>query len=298
MADGGLGILPHARSTLSKDAARAGANPPMAGKKSTRTPASAARPAIDTYWERTQWPLQSLLFLLPLLILYEVGAVYYASNADRLPPIVAERLLDQWFGVSGYYFPAIIVLVVLISWHVVRRDPWRIELPLYGIMAIESLVLALPLFVFALVIFREMPTAAVIDPAHPLVATAPVFSWREELVFSIGAGIYEELLFRLIGIALLHMLLVDLLALPDAWGAVGSVFGSAVAFALYHFPPFWDAAAFSHAFSAAKFAFYTFAGVYLAAVYVLRGFGIVAATHALYDVLVVMYPKLQAGWHG
>jgi membrane protease YdiL (CAAX protease family) len=252
-----------------------------------------ARP-LDTYWDRTQWPLQSLYFLLPLLILYQLGTLFYSPSGDRL---LAEQLLFkaffQVFGVASYYLPAVIVIVVLLSWHTVRRDPWRPEPTLHGMMWIESLILAAPLFIFVLVIFRQPVTASMLDIAYPLVPDGRTHSWQEEIVFSIGAGIYEELLFRLIAIALLHMLLVDLLALPDAWGAAGAVLGSALAFALYHFPPFWNWQEFRAAFQGGLFAFYLFAGVYLAAVYVLRGFGIVAATHALYDIMVVAAPFVQ-----
>lgn len=258
-----------------------------------RTRTKSAKPAVrtlDTYWERAQWPLQSLYFLLPVLILYEIGTLRYAPPGDqRLPPIVAERLLGHFFeifDVAGYYLPAVIVVVVLLCWHVARRDPWRPEPRLYALMWVESIVLAAPLFVFALVLFREPQEIAAAQ--HVVSAGVPDYPYQAKLVFSIGAGIYEELLFRLIAIALVHMLLVDVLALPDAWGGIGAVAVSAVAFALYHFtgdtPFHWG-----------YFFFYTTAGVYLAAIYVLRGFGIVAVTHALYDVLIETARHLQAG---
>ena len=78
------------------------------------------------------------------------------------------------------------------------------------------------------------------------------------------------------------------------WGAAGSVLISALAFALYHFEPLWDWGAFVASFRASHFAFYILAGVYFAAIYVMRGFGIVAATHALYDIMVESF---KAGGH-
>ncbi len=243
------------------------------------------------YWERAQWPLQGLYFLLPLLVLYELGTLLLAPEGDqRLPPIVAESLLDrffQLFGVTGFYLPGIIAVVVMLCLHLVRRDPWRPEPKLYLVMWIETLGWALPLFVFAMVLVREMPAAGVVpaaqavasaaDPSAPIVG---VSSWQAGMVFSIGAGIYEELLFRLIGIALLHMLFVDVLALPEKYGGAAAIGVSAVAFAMYHFTA-------ANPFDPGRFAFYTLAGVYFALVYVMRGFGIVAGTHALYDMMVV-----------
>lgn len=267
--------------------------------------------AYASYWQRTHWPLQSLYFLLPLLVAYEVGVVMYAGSYD----ISARRLLRmlfEWADVTGYYLPGIAVVVMLLCWHMVRKDPWRPEPQLYILMWIESIALALPLFVFMIVLFRQpaLPAAAPPDPQSPAAARlmhvadhgptaqpshphaavslsqgeqgnlSNVNDWRAGLVFSVGAGIYEELLFRLIAIALLHLLLVDVLGLPDHYGAVGAIGLSAVAFAMYHFSP-------TNPFDWGKFLFYSAAGIYFAAVYVLRGFGIVAATHALYDILLV-----------
>ena len=75
-------------------------------------------------------------------------------------------------------------------------------------------------------------------------------------------------------------MLDDLLALPKHVGQWGAILGSALLFAAYHFGGGAE-------FDAARFVFYTLAGLYFAILYVARGFGIVAATHALYDVLAV-----------
>lgn len=251
------------------------------------------------YWIRSQRPLQGMFFLLPLILLYELGTVIYATDQANgvTRYIYARSLLSDFFellGVTGYYLPGLIVVVLLLSWHMVRRDPWRFELRLYAMMWAESIVLALPLFVYALILFREPLTGMTQGVADGLgsldflgqtVASARPASgqdgWQAQLVFSIGAGIYEELLFRLIGIALLHMVLVDVLALPEHFGATGAIVLSALVFALYHFSE-------DNPFTPSKCLFYTGAGVYFAAVYVLRGFGIVAGTHAAYDVIVVM----------
>lgn len=253
---------------------------------------------LTSYWDRTQWPLQSLYFLLPLLVIYEIGALLAVRggvSGQEMAKIKAEALLDSffgWFGVTGVFLPGLLVIVVLFCWHLVRRDPWRPEPKLYVLMWIESLLLALPLLVFSAVLFREPASGGA---AMELLAEGAsgsggaldyITDWKTGMLLSIGAGIYEELLFRLIAIALLHAILVDLLALPDMWGAILAVLGSAVAFALYHFPSLGD-------IDLNRFIFYTAAGVFFAMVYVLRGFGIVVATHALYDVMVISLLFLQ-----
>jgi len=259
---------------------------------------------LPTYWERTQWPLQCLYFLLPLLIAYEIGTVVYApGGSGRLPAILAESLLGrffEWLGVTGVYLPGALVVVTLLSWHLLRRDPWAPEPKLYLGMLIESILLTTPLLVLNLVISRELPAMALGEALHgtlrealsgalPLTVLAAgleSFSWPAQMTLSIGAGIYEELLFRLIAIALLHFILVDVLALPSRWGAVMAVVLAALMFALYHpFPTYvpwrWSNADIN------RFVFYTLAGLYFAGVYVLRGFGIVVAVHAFYDIVVL-----------
>ncbi len=263
----------------------------MAKRKTQPKPPSVQ---ISSYWQFSQQPLQALFFMVPLMLLYELGLLLYTRNLPRgvWQDIYARSLLFQmfdWFGVEGYYWPALIVVAVLLAWHVLKKDPWRIEPGTYAWMWLESLVLAVPLFVFALVMFRQpvaegtaqrIVSLAVGHSGQAALIAAPRTGWQAQLVFSIGAGIYEELVFRLMAIAVLHALFVDLLALPEKAGAAASVGISALAFALYHFSA-------QNPFALDKCLFYTAAGVYFAAVYVVRGFGIVAGTHAMYDVLVV-----------
>ncbi len=266
--------------------------------------------AYAGYWERAQWPLQGLYFLMPLLVLYELGTWWQApAGGDRLPPNLAESLLGLGFeqlGVTGVYLPAIIVVVVLSCMHLVRRDPWKPELKLHAVMWVEAFAWSLPLFVFMLVLVREFAeqTGGVTSSGGALQVLANAassdtspFTWQDKLVFSVGAGIYEELLFRLIGIALLHMLLVDVLALPEKYGGAGAVVITTVAFALYHFLRSSSSSMVGFSLETldwGRFAFYMLAGFYLATIYLLRGFGLVVGAHALFDVMVVTHNELIA----
>ncbi len=245
-------------------------------------PRSKIPPHFLTYWQRSQQPLQALIFLAPLIVAYEVGTRLYAQGpGGETYFIYARTLLMNFFGllsVTGKYLPGLIVAAVLLSWHVVRKDAWEFVPRIYGLMYVESALYALPLFVMMLVLAPP--------ESHPQMAaaatTAEPVSWQAGMVFGIGAGIYEELLFRLVAIAAIHALLVDFLKLPHKVGATAAIILSAVAFALYHFPTWSD-------WKLDPFIQLTLAGLYLAGVYLIRGFGIAAGTHALYDVLVVLW---------
>jgi len=251
---------------------------------------------MTSYWDRTHWPLQSLYFLLPLIIGYELGMWLLMPEDEHgyMLRISAERLVRNFFdvfGVAGYYLPGVLTVFALIGWHLMRQDPWKPEPRLYGFMAIESLLLAVPLFLLSILVsLGDVPAAWALQVVEhqPATYNGHVHDWTfwaAKMILALGAGVYEELLFRLIAIALLHALLRDLLALPETYSWVGTVAISSLAFSLYHFT--------NAPFDWGKFAFYTIAGVYFAVIYLARGFGIVAATHAIYDLIVVGTQYIQ-----
>jgi membrane protease YdiL (CAAX protease family) len=100
------------------------------------------------------------------------------------------------------------------------------------------------------------------------------------VVISVGAGIYEELLFRLIATSVLSIILVDVCELKAGTAIPIIITTSAVLFSAYHL--------LGHeAFDVGAFAFRTALGVYFAGVYIYRGFGIVVGAHTVYDLLWV-----------
>lgn len=176
--------------------------------------------SINDYWERSKWPLQSLYFLLPMLVVYEVGAsLLWQDNR----PLTANRMIwevFESFGIAGgVHLPAVALVVVMLVSHIARKtDPWAPEPKLYVGMAFESLVFAAPLFVMMTVLFSRsssMPAASGLGALLAPDQLGPWAQWRASVVVALGAGIYEEIIFRLVAIALIHMITKDLLALPE-----------------------------------------------------------------------------------
>ena len=234
--------------------------------------AGSRRELPRSYFARSELPLASLVLLLPLLVLYEVGTLRFASDpfAGTEHRIIAFKLMQDFFhlfGASGRYLPALAIVGILLAWHIARNDPWRVKTGTLAGMAVEGSFLGLPLLAMGIVGLRYLLAGAGGD-------------WRGMIVLSIGAGIYEELVFRLIAFTLLQLLLVDLLDLPKLWAGVITVLAASVLFSLYHYlsdePP-----------SLHTFVFRTVAGVYFGIVFLFRGFGITAFSHASYDVCVV-----------
>jgi hypothetical protein len=209
-------------------------------------------------------PLTSLVFILPFLMIYEIGKRSFATDVTAFAWM---QDFFRLFGAYGRHLPALAVVGILLTWHIARKDPWRVT-PKYLLgMIIESSALAIPLFLMGLAIARYVPMMA-LDRA---------FAGR--VILSLGAGIYEELIFRLAAFALMSILLIDILNLRKSWAILLMVVISSMGFSLYHY--------LGHeAFAWRTFAFRTAAGFYFGAVFAFRGFGVSAGTHAAYDILV------------
>jgi len=115
-----------------------------------------------------------------------------------------------------------------------------------------------------------------------VVPAADTVSWQTGMVLSVGAGVYEELLFRLIAINVLSMIFMDVFEMKAGGGMALIIVVSAVLFSLYHYLG-------AEPFSMATFGFRTAMGIYLAGVYVYRGFGIAVGAHTVYDLIVVAF---------
>lgn len=236
-------------------------------------------------------PLHVLCFLLPLIILYEIGTFLYLTDRGRgvVETVSAQSILSRFFevfGVASFYLPGIALATVLFIWHLLERDRWRVHLSILAGMFCESLVWTVPLLVLGLLILptRNAAPAPAMQLA-PLLASGGFdqLSAAAKVTLSVGAGLYEELLFRLIIIAGLHFLLVDLARMKNTAGYVVAAVASSLAFAAYH-----DIAGPGGGLNMPLAAFYFLAGLYFAGLFVIRGFGIVVMVHTLYDVLVLV----------
>jgi hypothetical protein len=96
----------------------------------------------------------------------------------------------------------------------------------------------------------------------------------------VGAGVYEEVLFRLCLIPV-ACLALRMLEFPPRLAALMAALMTSFLFAIaHHVGPAADA------FSLFSFTFRAAAGLFFAAVFLLRGFGITVGCHAAYDLLV------------
>jgi hypothetical protein len=253
-----------------------------------------------SYAHRVHQPLQCLVFITPLLLFYQIASAVHPWTPVQGAPshVVAFVLMLKFFnlfGAAGNVLPLASVVAILLFWHVARKDPWDFDPKLYAGMAAESVVWGIPFFVIGLAVARHVMTHGF---AHPLAAAAagvagntgaeltPSLPWQTEVVLSVGAGIYEELLFRLIAITTLNIILVDILEMKIQYAIPIIIVTSAVLFSAYHYLG-------NEPFLASRFVFRTAIGIYLAGIYIYRGFGITVGAHTVYDLIVVAFTHLH-----
>lgn len=259
------------------------------------TPLPATR---RNYWNDSRAPRYSLSFALPLLILYEVLAAALSSGASGIRN-GADVLLKSAFGAVFGPYGAPVLAVVLVGGMIVVivRDRRRAGTPLRGAtftaMFAESLVMAAVFGVVVGVITAQLVgplqrvAAGGMDPHLPGIALAAgaldTLGWPTMLMVSLGAGLYEELLFRV----LLVGALVWVARKGFGWEATSSalfavVVGALIFSAFHYVGPYGDRLVLG------SFVFRTIAGLAFSGLYVVRGFGITAWTHALYDVMLLV----------
>lgn len=233
------------------------------------------------YFQSSRQSRYSLTFALPLLLLYEGLAALLSDSAMSGVRNGADVLLKTMFVSMGGRWGITLFGVVLFGWGLAlvlrdfRRHPGTLVPGIFGGMLAESLVYAA---VFGSVV-ANLTSLLLSGPLAVLQGgTFETFPLGTQLVVSLGAGLYEELLFRV-------LLVSGLLALGTALGwkrwlnVTVAILGSALIFSGFHYVgPYGDA------LELPSFTFRAIAGVLLSGLYVSRGFGITAWTHALYDV--------------
>lgn len=256
----------------------------MPSARSTSSPAGASvTRVVPGYWRAARAPRYSLLFALPLLALYEALALLFRDEMRGVRNGADVMLKGLAAAVVGRDGPLVVLGLAVLAgaWFVWRdlRAGGRLRGRVFVGMIAESIALALA---FGLVVGTV--TAQILGPLGAM-SIAPMDSLGTISLFviSLGAGIYEELVFR--------VLLVGLLAWGGrvvlGWrvgtaGVVAAVVGALIFSAVHYLGAYGDP------FQLASFTYRFVGGLAFSAMYLLRGFGITAWTHALYDVFLLL----------
>jgi len=232
---------------------------------------------LSQYLTVSKSPLYSFIFTLPLFLLYEVGIFLISSrDIDQLrngADVLMRQVLES-FGIYGMYgFGGTFLIGFLIAFIRQKKNlrTSEIESRFLLIMFFESIVWATLLVIMMI----KIPTFLSLSNEDHLI---------QQVVLAIGAGIYEEFVFRVLlisGLAILFGLIFN-------WGEFGKTFLSVIIssaiFSIFHF-----FGSYGDTFSFPLFFIRFFAGIFLAMIYIFRGFGITAYAHSIYDLFVLVY---------
>ncbi len=250
---------------------------------STNMKGSRSPNPVSAYFRVTRGAWYGFLFALPVLVGYEllefVFQPNYANGADVLLKSLLLALEPQHRLLA---FLTAIVLAGIACWWLdgsrQRAQAQGFQPRFFIGMLTESLVYALFL---GEVVTRIIALLGGTWPLQiGLAAGGPLYN----LTMALGAGIYEELLFRVIVMGLMMLVLHRALGIEWLVSWVLAVLGSSLLFSLAH-----HIGLGSEAFSVDRFIYRFVAGGVLATLYATRGFGVAVWTHALYDLLVMFH---------
>ncbi len=255
--------------------------------------------SYDGYLRGSAAPLTGFLFALPLFIVYHAG-LWYLNTFDSLRWANAvDIVIANWLGMLGMAGPLlsfILVVIVFLAMHAMTGKSWR-RPPLYAwiLMIMESLVLALPVFMLSRLVMNIIDYLPLAAAAEAVPEALPVISWQANLVLSCGAGVYEEFFFRVLVMGTLALLLGKFFGMKSGWKYLLAAVLQALLFAASHHLPGGQEEIVSYdqiRTYLPAILFRAAAGLYFASVYVERGFGIAAGSHAGYDLMVVLLETL------
>lgn len=244
-------------------------------------------PRSSRYYDATRAPRYSLTFALPLLLLYELMAFTLSGDAAAGLRNGADVILKSLFIILGGRTGLTLFAVLLLgagAWLAIRDGRkhgglrGRFLLGMCG----ESVLYALLLGVTASTL-----TSWLLPGGIPLLALQGAgfhaFDLPTQLMISLGAGFYEELLFRVLLVGGLAWLAVRLFGWTAGWSGVFAAVTGALIFSAFHYlGPYGDP------WQLDSFTFRAIAGLLFSALYLTRGFGITAWAHALYDVFLAL----------
>ena len=249
----------------------------------------------NSYAERTSRPICALVYLLGFLAAFIIGTLMIqpttlsqslAQPQVRVVAFIWVQNIMEYLGFSSrtaLIATPLVVVVILLALQFTSKTPWRVKFSDLIFMLCECVLLSIPLIVLSLLLNRGASVSnAALDPQMRSMLGVDV-------VTGIGAGIYEELVFRLVLICLLMLIFQDLIGIEKKRAVILSILISAVLFSAHHHIFFANGHFYQgDTFTVGKFVFRAVAGAYFAVLYAVRGFGITAGTHALYNVLAAL----------
>ena len=229
-----------------------------------------------SYFFTSRSSFYSFLFTIPLFFVYEISIVFLSKDdiivvrngADFLMRNILESF--DIYGLYGLGFVFLFGFVLSFIFFIKTDKKKELKFNFLFFMFIESVLWS---FILYLMLSKFM--LILMNPTGKMIL--------QQVTLAIGAGIYEEFLFRVLLIAGLTRLLGFIFLWKQLARKIVALIISGGIFSAFHFM-----GEYGDFFSMELFLLRFFAGIILGALYLFRGFGITAYTHSIYDLIVLI----------
>lgn len=236
--------------------------------------------SIGRYFSTTHSLLYSYLISLPLLLLYEVLIFVAQPDSGQVVRISVDIWIKTLFSYFGQDVLSItLILVALLGIYILYRE--REKLASLKFSYFFSMLIEASVYAFLLAMLITMTVSNLLQ----MIQVSPIesLSVLQQMALSLGAGLYEELFFRVILVSALLWLFKHFFT-KKAAAYASAIILAAVIFSLVHY-----IGSMGDPFTFGSFLFRFLFGLALNAIYVWRGFGMAAWTHAIYDLMVIVF---------
>lgn len=235
---------------------------------------------VKSYLQNTHNLLYSFLLSLPLFLIYEALILISQPEGDQIIRISVDvwiKTLFAYLGVNVLSFTLLIVAIAgLFILYKERERLKSLKFAYFPMLLLEATVYAIVVAAVSSTLVSSVVNIINSDPISTLSTT-------QKIALSLGAGLYEELFFRVLLVSLFTLLFTKFFGKKWA-GVTASIVLAAMLFSAVHYM-----GSMGDAFSLSSFLFRFVFGLLLNAIYVWRGFGMAAWTHAVYDILVISF---------
>jgi len=230
---------------------------------------------LRAYHRYTRSATYGVLSALPLFVLYEAMIVAVNTGTQAPVRVGAEVWIKELLSTTGVQGGLLLVLIAVLAGLAAFLLDRKKDIPLRG-RYFAGILGESAVYAVVVAILVSNLVAAIFAAAPP-----PSGGLWTQLALSIGAGLYEELLFRVLLVGGLALLFRPFFQNPNAAYLLAAILGAAL-FSLVHY-----AGPLGDPFELPSFTFRFAFGLALNVLFLWRGFGVAAWTHALYDVMVV-----------
>ncbi len=236
---------------------------------------------MNNYFSLSRNDFYSVIFVIPLFILYQLLGFFYNFQSHLIVKNSADVFIKYFFQIFSIeyanliyliFFSSLILLIFLNNKKLFISS--EIKLPFLFLMILESALHSISLLAIMSLIYELLPLNLSFFSNDII----------EGIYLSIGAGIWEELLFRYIIISSLLFIFNKMIYDFSIVSYFIIIAFSSALFSYYHF-----IGINSELINMSIFIYRFIAGIILSILFIFRGLGVTVYTHTFYDLYLVIF---------